>query len=100
MREQPTFRFAWETIAVSSLPPVTTGGLPCYLSIYQNVPVLFFAGLYSERSDDQFTYAILTLDTEVEIAQRHNRLPVIQHSDKLSKRLNREVEDARPELSD
>ena len=54
---------------------------PWYISVKQNVPVFFFAGLYSERLDGQLTYTILTRDADSEIAQLHKRMPVILHSD-------------------
>ena len=59
----------------------------------QNIPVFFFAGLCSERSDGQFTYTILTRDAEAEIAQLHKRMPVILHSEQLSPWLNNSVDD-------
>jgi putative SOS response-associated peptidase YedK len=99
-REKPTFRSAWKNNRC--IVPATgyyewTGEKgkkqPWYISVNQNVPVFFFAGLYSKRPDGQFTYTILTRDAEAEIAQLHKRMPVILHSEQLMSWLNNSVED-------
>ena len=99
-REKPTFRSAWKSNRC--IVPATgyyewTGEKgkkqPWYITVQQNVPVFFFAGLYSERFDGQFTYTILTRDAETEIAQLHKRMPVILHSEQLMPWLNSDADD-------
>lgn len=99
-REKPTFRSAWKNNRC--IVPATgyyewTGEKgkkqPWLISVNQNIPVFFFAGLYSKRSDGEFTYTILTRDAAPEIEHLHKRMPVILHSEQLVLWLNSIVED-------
>ena len=99
-REKPTFRTAWKTHRC--IVPATgyyewTGAKghkqPWFISVKQNFPVFFFAGLYAKNPEGRLSYAILTRDAEPEIATLHNRMPIILHADQLAPWLFNKVED-------
>ena len=82
--EKPAFRTAWRQ---SRCIIPTTGYYewtgpkgkkqPHYITVEQNVPVFFFAGLYSTLGDGTQTTTILTQNAAPEIAELHHRMPVI-----------------------
>ncbi len=99
-REKPTFRTAWKSgrcIVPASGYYEWTGAKghkqPWYISVNQNIPVFFFAGLYARSAEGQLSYAILTRDAEPEIARLHDRMPVILQSDHLAPWVFNKVED-------
>lgn len=91
--EKNTFRNSWKS--KRCIIPATgyyewTGPKgnkqPHYISIEQNVPVFFFAGLYSVINDGEgviATNTIVTREAPPEIAHLHHRAPVILKSDQL-----------------
>lgn len=98
--EKPTFRTAWKSgrcIVPASGYYEWTGAKghkqPWYISVNQNIPVFFFAGLYARSPEGALSYAILTRDAEPEIAELHNRMPVILQSDQLAPWVFNNVED-------
>lgn len=98
--DKPVFRAAWR--ANRCLVPASgyyewTGETghkqPWYISVEQNVPVFFFAGLYAARPDGSLTCAILTRAADPEIAHLHPRMPIILTSDEMMPWLDREMPD-------
>ena len=90
--EKPTFRTAWRHNRC--IIPATgyyewTGPKgskqPHYITVEQNVPVFFFAGLYSTLRDGTQTATILTQDAGPEIAELHHRMPVILPGDQIER---------------
>ena len=88
--EKPTFRTAWQHNRC--IIPATgyyewTGPKgskqPHYITVEQNVPVFFFAGLYSTLRDGTQTTTILTQDAAPEIAELHHRMPVVLPADQI-----------------
>lgn len=82
--EKNTFRGSWKS--KRCIIPATgyfewTGKKgqkqPWYISIEQNVPVFFFAGLYSVLNDGSMTNTILTREADKSINELHHRMPVI-----------------------
>ncbi|MEK6204012.1 MAG: SOS response-associated peptidase [Amylibacter sp.] len=82
--EKPTFRTAWRHNRC--IIPATgyyewTGSKgskqPHYITVEQNVPVFFFAGLYSTLGDGIQTTTIMTAQAAPEIVELHHRMPVI-----------------------
>ena len=82
--EKPTFRTAWRHNRC--IIPATGyfewtgpkgGKQPHYITVEQNVPVFFFAGLYSTLVDGTQTTTIMTQDATPEISELHHRVPVI-----------------------
>jgi len=93
--EKPTFRTAWRHNRC--IIPATgyyewTGPKgskqPHYITVEQNVPVFFFAGLYSTLGDGTQTTTIMTKDAAPDIAELHHRMPVILHTGKIQDWLN------------
>lgn len=88
--EKNTYRVAWKNtrcIIPASGYYEWTGEkgkkLPWYISTDTNVPVFFFAGLYSTRPDGAKTCTILTRDAVPQIKSLHARMPVILRNDQL-----------------
>ena len=88
--EKPTFRTAWRQNRC--IIPATgyyewTGPKgskqPHYITPEQNVPVFFFAGLYSTLRDGTQTTTILTQDAGSDTAELHHRMPVILPVDQI-----------------
>lgn len=87
--EKPTFRTAWKSnrcIIPASGYYEWTGPKaqkqPWYISVTQNIPIFFFAGIYSNTPEGR-SYAILTRKAEPEIANLHKRMPIILQSEQL-----------------
>lgn len=88
--EKPTFRTAWRQnrCIIPATGYYEWTGLkgnkqPHYISTDQNVPVFFFAGLYSQMADRSFTTTIMTTDAAPEIEELHHRMPIILTSDQI-----------------
>ncbi len=88
--EKPTFRTAWRhnRCVIPATGYYEWIGLkgkkqPHYITIGQNVPVFFFAGLYSTLGDGIQTATIMTKDAAPEIAELHYRMPVILLADQI-----------------
>ena len=88
--KKPTFGIAWRQNRC--IIPATgyyewTGPKgskqPHYITVEQNVPVFFFAGLYSTIQDGTRTATIITQDAAPNIAEIHHRMPVILPLDQL-----------------
>lgn len=94
-REKPVFRSAWEN--ARCVVPATayyewTGPKdhkqPWVISVEQNEPVFFFAGLYSRLLEQRYTFTILTREAMSEIADLYNRMPVILTTDQIERWLD------------
>ena len=90
--EKPTFRIAWQSnrcLIPASGYYEWTGEKgkkqPHYVTVEQNVPVIFFAGLHSTLKDGTETCTILTRAAEPEIADLHPRMPVIVSGERLER---------------
>ncbi|OYX44334.1 MAG: hypothetical protein B7Z02_06180 [Rhodobacterales bacterium 32-67-9] len=99
--EKPVFRTAWA--AHRCLIPASgyyewTGEKgrkqPWFVSVEQNAPVLFFAGLCAARPDGSLTAAILTRAADPQIAHLHPRMPVILTGEEMMPWLDRTMPDA------
>lgn len=89
--EKPVFRTAWAR--QRCIIPATgyfewTGEKgnkqPWFIGVEQNIPVFFFAGLYSELRDGSKTCTIVTRAADEAIAELHPRMPVILKPDELT----------------
>jgi len=89
--EKPTFRTAWQHNRC--IIPATgyyewTGPKgskqPHYITVEQNAPVFFFAGLYSTLGDGLQTTTIMTTQAAPEIAELHHRMPVILPAEQIA----------------
>ncbi|MDA8584976.1 SOS response-associated peptidase [Rhodobacteraceae bacterium] len=85
--EKPSFRTAWKTdrcLVPASGYYEWTGEKgkkqPHYITVEQNLPVFFFAGLHSTLEDGSETCTVLTRAATPEIARLHHRMPVILNS--------------------
>jgi putative SOS response-associated peptidase YedK len=99
--EKPVFRAAWKhqrCIIPASGYFEWTGEKgkkqPWFIAPDQNLPVFFFAGLYSTRTSGQTTCTILTREASSEIKDLHPRMPVILTSDQLTPWMANDVTDA------
>jgi len=98
--EKPTFRTAWKSNRC--LIPATgyyewtgekSNKQPWYINLEQNIPVFFFAGVYSTLGDGRQTCTILTRAAEPEIVDLHPRMPVILSAEQTSRWLTNEDND-------
>lgn len=98
--EKPTFRTAWRHNRC--VIPATgyyewTGPKgkkqPHYITVEQNIPVFFFAGLYSTLLDGTQTATIMTQEAASQIAELHHRMPVILPADQIEPWLSCENRD-------
>ncbi len=90
--EKPTFRTAWKSdrcLIPASGYYEWTGEKgkkqPHFISLEQNAPVFFFAGLHSTLADGTETCTIITRAAEPEIANLHSRMPVILTSERMAR---------------
>lgn len=89
--EKPTFRTAWKNNRC--VIPATgyyewTGPKgdkqPHYISVEQNAPVFFFAGLYSTLRDGTQTATVMTTKAAPDIKELHHRMPLILSTDQVT----------------
>ncbi len=99
--EKPTFRTAWTSdrcIIPASGYYEWTGPkgkkLPWYITVEQNMPVFFFAGLHSKLHDGTETCTILTRAAEPELKDFHPRMPVILSTEQIEPWLNHSTENS------
>lgn len=97
----PVFRYAWRSgrCAIPATGYYEWTGekgskQPWYITIEQNEPMMFFAGLMSTLSNNETTCAILTRDASEDLAELHHRMPVILNSDELMAWLTYDAADA------
>jgi len=90
--EKPTFRTAWRqnrcVIPASGYYEWTGpkgNKTPHFIHLEQNAPVFFFAGLWSRLSDGAETCAIVTRAADPQIADLHDRMPVILTAEELER---------------
>ncbi|MFZ1728395.1 MAG: SOS response-associated peptidase [Albidovulum sp.] len=98
--EKPTFRAAWTSgrcIVPASGYYEWTGPKaakqPWFIAPQSNLPVFFFAGLYSTLNDGQCTCTILTRNASEDLQHLHPRMPVMLNSSELLSWLNRSESD-------
>jgi len=99
--EKPVFRTAWKSqrcVIPASGYYEWTGEKgkkqPWVISVEQNAPVFFFAGLYSTLQDGTKTCTIVTREAEASIKELHHRMPVILTADQLEPWMNCEANDS------
>ncbi|KIC48201.1 SOS response-associated peptidase [Tateyamaria sp. ANG-S1] len=99
--EKPTFRIAWKAgrcIIPASGYYEWTGSKgrkrPHFITVEQNAPVFFFAGVHSVLRDGTETCSIITRPAEPEIEQVHHRMPVILDSAQVTGWLEQSDDDA------
>ncbi len=88
--EKPTFRTAWKhnrCVIPATRYYEWTGPKGSKkqhtITVEQNAPVFFFAGLYSTLGDDLHTATIMTQPAASDIAELHHRMPVILPTDQI-----------------
>jgi len=98
--EKPVFRTAW--ISGRCIVPITgyyewTGPKgnkqPWVISVKQNNPIFFFAGLWSTLSSGTSTFTILTRSADTKIEHIHDRMPVILNIDEVEGWLDHSADD-------
>ena len=99
-KDKPAFRDAWKNnrcLIPASGYYEWTGNKrnkqAWFVSLKQNTPVFYFAGLYATHKSGQITYTVLTRNASSDIVELHQRMPVILNRENTMRWLNHEDND-------